>query len=114
MDQRSIVLFLVMKSLFARETHDELVAVLGSDAMRCDAIGSSMVTKYLRQSRTPTIILDALEPPTTTVTDDAILDALQQQPFSSVRELAKLTCIPRSTVHRHLTRTLGFVMKHLR
>jgi hypothetical protein len=46
--------------------------------------------------------------------DDAILDALDKQPFSSVRELAKLACIPTPTVYRHLTRSLGFVVKHLR
>jgi hypothetical protein len=109
MDQRSIILFLAMKSLSARDIHNELVAVLGFDA-----VGDSTVTKYLRQSRLPPIILYMLEPPTTTVTDDAILNALQQQSFSSVRELAKLTCIPRSPVHRRLTRRLGFVVKHIR
>jgi hypothetical protein len=58
--------------------------------------------------------METLEKPPNTVTNDAILDAVQKQPFSSVRELAKLTCIPRSTVHRHFTQTLGFVVKHLR
>jgi hypothetical protein len=52
--------------------HDELVAVLSSGA-----IGRSTVTKYLRQSRLPSIILNSLELPTTIVTDDAILDSLQ-------------------------------------
>jgi hypothetical protein len=98
-----------MKSLSARDIHDELVAVLGSEV-----IGCSTVTKYLRQSRLPPIIPDAFESPITTVTCDAILDAVQQQLFSSVREFAKLTYIPRSMVDRHLTRTLEFVVKHLR
>jgi hypothetical protein len=31
-----------------------------------------------------------------------------------VRELARLTCIPTTTVYRHLTKSLGFVLKHLR
>jgi hypothetical protein len=53
------------------------------------------------------------EPPTTII-DDAILDALDKQPFSSVKKLAKLTCIPTMTVYRHLRRSLGFVVKHLR
>jgi hypothetical protein len=98
-----------MKGLSAQDIHGELVAVLGSDA-----IGYSLVPKYRRETRIPPIPRDSPEKPPTTVPDDAILDALQQQPFSSVRELAKLTCIPRSTVHRHLTQTLGFVMKYLR
>jgi hypothetical protein len=33
MDQQSIVLFLAMKSLSARDIHDELVTVLDSDAI---------------------------------------------------------------------------------
>jgi hypothetical protein len=98
-----------MKGLSVQDIHGELVAVFGFDA-----IGYSTVTKYLRQTRIPHILMETLEKPLNTVMDDAILDALQQQPFSSVRELAKLTCIPRSTVHRHLTQTLGFVVKHLR
>jgi hypothetical protein len=83
-----------MKGLSAQNIHGEFVVVLGSDA-----ISYSTVTKYLRQTRIFPIPMETLEKPPNTVTDDAILDALQQQPFSSVRELAKLTCIPRSPVH---------------
>jgi hypothetical protein len=81
MDQRSIVLFLAMKGLSARAVHDELVAVLVSNA-----IAYSTVTKYLRHSQLPPIIADPLVEPPTTVTDGAILDDLQRQPFSSVRK----------------------------
>jgi hypothetical protein len=109
MDQRPIVLFLSMKGLPAQDIPGELVGVLSSDA-----VGYSTVTKYLRETRIPPIPMETLEKSPNTVTDDAILDALQQQPFSSVSELAKLTCIPRSTVHQHLTQTLGFVVKHFR
>jgi hypothetical protein len=56
------------------------------------------VTKYLRQSQISPIPLETPEKPLAAVMDDAILDALEQQPFSSVRELAELTCIPRSMV----------------
>jgi hypothetical protein len=34
-----------------------------------------------------------------TIIGDAIVGALDKQPFSSVRELAKLTCIPTTTVY---------------
>jgi hypothetical protein len=50
----------------------------------------------------------------TIVIDQAILDAFEQHPFSSIRELVRLTCIPTTTIHRHLTQLFGFVMKHLR
>jgi hypothetical protein len=69
---------------------------------------------YLKQSQLSPIPLETLEKPTTTVIDDAILDALQQQPFSLLKELATLICIPRSTGPRHVLPTLGFVVKHLR
>jgi hypothetical protein len=50
----------------------------------------------------------------TIVIDQIILDALEHYPFSYIRELARFTCIPITTVHRHLTQSLGFVVKHLR
>jgi DNA-binding IclR family transcriptional regulator len=73
-----------------------------------------MVTNYLRQRHFPSTLREITDEPAATVIDNAILDALEKQPFSSIRELAQLTCIPRSTVHRHLTQSLGFVVKHLR
>ena len=46
MDQRSIVLFLDRKRLKATDIHNELVAVLGNDA-----VSYSTVTRYLREGR---------------------------------------------------------------
>jgi hypothetical protein len=43
-----------------------------------------------------------------------MLDAREQYPFSSIRELAHFICIPTTTVHRHFTQSLSFVVKHLR
>jgi hypothetical protein len=83
--------------------------VLGSNA-----IAYSTVTKYLRQKQLPSILVDPPEEPATTVIDQGILDAFEQQPFSSILELAKLTCIPTTAVYRHLTQSLGFVVKYLR
>jgi hypothetical protein len=98
-----------MKGLSAREVHTELVAVLG-----LDAIAYSAVTGYRRQRQFPAISPEPSDQPPTAIIDDAILEALHKQPFSSVRELAKLTCIPTTTGCRHLTGSLGFVPKHLR
>jgi hypothetical protein len=50
----------------------------------------------------------------TIIIGQAILDALEQYPFSSIQELAGFTCIPTAAVHRLLTQSLGFVIKHLR
>jgi hypothetical protein len=95
-DQRSICLFLAMKRLSAQATYNELVAVLGPDA-----IGYSAVTNYLREWHFLSTLREAPDEPAATVIDKAILDALEKQPFSSIRELVQLICIPRSTVHRH-------------
>jgi hypothetical protein len=40
--------------------------------------------------------------------DAAIVKAFADNPFSSVRELSKLTCLSRSTVHRRRTESHGF------
>jgi hypothetical protein len=47
------------------------------------------------------ILVDLPEEPTTIVIDQAFFDALEHYPFSSIRELARLTCIPTTSVHRH-------------
>jgi hypothetical protein len=49
----------------------------------------------------------------TTIIDDAVLEALESLRFSSIQELAKLTCIPTTTVYRHLTQSLGFVVTRI-
>jgi hypothetical protein len=48
--------------------------------------------------------------------DEAILTALTEFPFPSVRELSRRICLPRSTVHphRHLTQSFRFTVQHLR
>jgi hypothetical protein len=74
----------------------------------------STVTKHLRQSQLTSIHVESPEEPTTTIIDQAILDALEHYSFSSIWELACLTCVPTTTVHRYLTQSLGFVVKHLR
>jgi transposase len=108
MEQRSICLFLARKWLTYREIHNELIAVLGSDA-----VAYSTVTKYLRNQHLSLLVSKLPENSASIIIEGAILDALNKQPFSSIRELAQLTCIPRTTVYRHLTKSLGFEVKHL-
>ena len=114
MDQRSIVLYLARKGLRGTEIHRDLEETLGPEA-----IAYSTVTFYLRTSRfrIPTEMeegeAEAEVSPVCEV-DEAILKALADEPFSSVRELARHTCLSRTTVHRHLTCSLGFTVRHLR
>jgi hypothetical protein len=109
MDQPSICLLLAMKRLSAQAMDNELVAVLGPEA-----IGSSTVTNYLRQRHFPSTLRKTPEESAATVINNAILAALEKRRFSPIREPSQLTCIPRSTVHRHIAQSLGFVVKHLR
>jgi hypothetical protein len=109
MNQRLICLFLALKELSAWAVDNELTAVLGAMA-----IAHWTVTKYLRQSQFTSILVDPGEEPATIVIDHAILDVLEQCLFSSIQELARLTCIPTTTAHRHFKQSLSFVMKHLR
>jgi hypothetical protein len=83
-----------MKRLSAQAIDNELIAVLSPDA-----IGYSTVTNYLRQRHFPSTLRETPDEPSATVIDNAILDALEKQSFSSICELVQLTCIPRSMVH---------------
>jgi hypothetical protein len=108
MKQQLICLFLERKGLSARADHTELPSVLGADA-----IAYSMVNLYLWQRLFPTILTDPPDNSLTIVIDHAILEGLENQPFSLIRELAKLTDIPTTQIYPHVTQSLGFVVKHL-
>jgi hypothetical protein len=114
MDQKPIVLSLRMKGMALDAIHDDLVHTLGKDA-----VAYSTVTKYARSAQfsggkeaTPPEAPDVERSPV----DGAILTALTELPFSSVRELSRRICLPRSTVHqyRHLMQSLRFTVQHLR
>jgi hypothetical protein len=114
MDQKPIVLYLRMKGMALDAIHDDLVRTLGRDA-----VAYSTMTKYARSAQssrrkeaTPPEAPDMERSPV----DEAILTALAEFPFSSVRELSRRICLPRSTVHRHrhLTQSLRFTVRHLR
>jgi hypothetical protein len=103
MDQRPIVLYLRMKGT-AYAIHDDLVRTLGKDA-----VAYSTVTKYVRSAqfsgRKEVTHPEAPDVECSPV-DEAILTALAEFLFSSVRELSQRSCLPRSTVHPHLTPSL--------
>jgi hypothetical protein len=99
MDQKPIILYLRMKGMVLDAIHNDLVLALGKDAVAC-----STVTEYARSAQfssrkgaTPPKAPDVERSPV----DEAILTALAEFPFSSVRELSRRICLPRSTVHRH-------------
>ena len=112
MDQRSIALYLSRKGLSATLIHQELVDTLGPEAA-----AYSTVTWYLREARfagqSEEVPIET-ELMTTNPVDVAILGALSDRPFSSVRQLSRLTYLSRTTVHRHLTESLCFTVRYLR
>jgi hypothetical protein len=111
MEQRSIVLYLSRKRLSPLAIHDDLVTTLGADA-----VNYSWVTRYLHAA-----VSTSSNPPTPLPypeaqfddCDQAILLALAEWPFASVRELSRLTHLPRTTIHRRLTKSLEFRVRHL-
>jgi hypothetical protein len=114
MDQKPIVLYLRRKGMALDAIHDDLVRTLGQDA-----VVYSTVTKYARSAQlsgrkevAPPKAPDVERSPV----DEAILTALAEFPFpfSSVRELSRRICLPRSTVDWHLTQSLRFTVQHLR
>jgi hypothetical protein len=112
MDQQSIILYLSRKVFSVVAIHDDLVATLG-----VEAVSYPSVTRYLREaifaSSNPP---EPLPPPEHQLddSDQAILLALVDQPFASIREFSAFTHLPRTTVHRRLTQSLGFRVRHLR
>jgi hypothetical protein len=108
MDQKPIVLYLRMKgmALALDAIHDDFVPTPGKDA-----VAYSMMTKCTHSAqfsgRKEATLPEAPDVEHSPV-DEAMLRALAQFPFSSVRELSRRICLPRSTVHRHLTQSLRF------
>jgi hypothetical protein len=97
MDQKAIVLYLHMRGMSLDAIHEDVMRVLGENA-----VAYSTATKYVRSEKFPPKN-DGLPSQPMTVepgpVDQAIIAALVDEPFSSVRELSRLTCLPWSTVH---------------
>jgi hypothetical protein len=111
MDQRLIVRYFNRKGLTAQVIQNNLVATLGQEAIVC-----STVTNYLREVQTGADHANPLPEeisPDIDDSDEAILGALEELPFSSVRQLLCETHLPNSTVYRRLDEKLGFTAGHL-
>jgi hypothetical protein len=110
MEQRSNVLYLVRKGFSRLPFDNDLVAPLAADAL-----SYLSVTRYVHDavfvSSNPHTHLSGLETEFDHC-DHAILLAVADQSFASVWELSRLTNPPRTTVHRRLTKSLGFRMRH--
>jgi hypothetical protein len=111
MDQKTSVIYLHMKWMRLDAIHEDLVRTPGKEVL-----AYSTVTKYIRNARFAPKTEAATPKPAEgrhAPADEAILVALGECPFSSVRELSRFICLPRCTVHRHLIQLLCFTVLHL-
>jgi hypothetical protein len=110
MDLTSITFYLQLKGMNGREISDNLVTTLLNDAS-----AYSTMTLWLRQERLPRFSEpghDLTDDPQVNEPDQALLSALTIQPFGSVHNIARLTCLSCSPVHSNLTRSLRFSVCH--
>jgi hypothetical protein len=87
--------FLAMKFYGAGDIHKEMIVYL-----RADAVGYSMVTKYLRPASFGSETPDMPVSEEFKMIDQSILKSLEQAQFFSVRELTGFPCLASSRVDR--------------
>jgi hypothetical protein len=112
MAQRPIVAYLSLRGMLVCEIRDDIVATLGPDV-----VSYSSVTRYLREAQFPPSKPELHPADVQRDLDDsdqAILAALEDSPFVSVRQLSRLAHLSLTTVYRRLIQSLGFVARHLR
>jgi hypothetical protein len=111
MDQQLIVMYLSLNGLNATEIHNDLVSTLKSEAKSDGTLAnyfckpSFSSPKTSQPSESPAAILNE--------SDEAILLALSEEPFASVRQLARRTNRRRFTSYDQLTHTLGLTVRDL-
>jgi hypothetical protein len=94
MDKQLICLFLDKQEFSAFDIHRQLV-----DIFKTEAIAYSTVTRYSIEALWTAGKAEKTETETQNVISQAILTVLEELSFSLVRELAKRTCIPPTTVY---------------
>jgi hypothetical protein len=114
MDHKSIFVFRLLKELSAKakDIDTVFVQVLGSDAITCMTAAKYMRNDLLLQNGPQTE--DRTKDQGFSITDNAILEALEMIPFASIRQIAKVTFIPHTTGFGRLTKSFHFVLKRLR
>jgi hypothetical protein len=101
-----------MEDVNAREIYAEM-----NDTLGADCVGYSIVTKYFKEKRFSKSMLDTdFEPKIEEekFIDEAILRALEEYLFSSLRQIAKRIFVPMSTVRCYLVNSLRYRIKTIR
>jgi hypothetical protein len=110
MDLELITLDLNNKHLSAVAIHAEINSVLGE----C-TIGYSTITRYLRKqsfANASHLAPEESDLGAVNTIDNAILQTLDEQPFVSLRQIAKRKLIPMSRVRYRLVNKMTYKLKH--
>jgi hypothetical protein len=110
MDVESIVLHLNKNDLSTIEIYTEINHVLGEGT-----IGYSTVTRDLRKhsfADSSTLSPEDRESQGLDAIDNAILQALDEQPFASLRQITKRILVPISIVRCRLVSKMAYKLKH--
>jgi hypothetical protein len=111
MDIESITLYLAKRHLGAVAVHAEINNVLGEGTA-----GYLTMTRYVRKrsfADSPQAHPEELETEESDPINSPILQALDEQPVASLRQLAKKISIPMTTVRYHLVNKMGYKLKRL-
>lgn len=111
-DYQSIVLYLNMQGKSKYEILSEM-----NNTFQKDVIKYSTITKYIRQISFQSNKVGSDKKDENyehLLLQNIILKILKDFPFNSIREIADMSNIPKSTVHRILTSELHYVPVHLR
>jgi hypothetical protein len=110
----SIVTFFHLNGLSAQAkyVHSEPVQVLRSDAIAYSTGIKPIENDVILQNEPEAE--DRVGDQGFSIIDNAILEALEMMPFASIRQIAKMTFIPPTTLFRRLTKSFHFVLKPLR
>jgi hypothetical protein len=110
-DLRSSVSYFSRKDMNEREIYADM-----NDTLGAYCIGYSTVTKYLKKKCLISMLDMDFEPKIEeeNFINKAILGALEECHFPSVRQIAKRIFIPMSTVRNHLVNSLGYPIRNIR
>jgi hypothetical protein len=110
-EQKSVVLFMRVTSLSKKATDHELVAVLQENA-----VSYLSATRFSKKAVLGLNSEDVSSSPNDDGLDEVkevILLALSDEPFSSIQQIARRICVPKSIVSRRLADSLPFAIRHL-
>ena len=112
LDWKSIVIFLNMEGKNATKIHKEIKHVLPQNVPSYPTITRILWIQKILPKSNPSTFLPKNQYQEENC--DIILQTLKNFPYASVRQIEKVTGIPKSTIYDVLTKSLGYVARHLK